>query len=104
MLLLVRNARAVLTDSGGLQKEAFILGTPCVTLRDTTEWVETVEVKANRLVGADRGRILRAVRALERHPRPVRPARIYGKGDASERVAEIIDRFLRGERRPLRPG
>ena len=91
-------AKAVLTDSGGLQKEAFILGTPCVTLRDTTEWVETVEAKANRLVGADPVRIVRAVRALERHPRPMSPARIYGKGDAAERIAGVIEHFLRGER------
>lgn len=98
MLLLVRNARAVLTDSGGLQKEAFILGTPCVTLRDTTEWVETLEAKANRLVGADRSRIVRAVRSLESRPRALGSARIYGRGDAAERIAEVIDRFLRAER------
>ena len=98
MLLLVRGARAVLTDSGGLQKEAFILGTPCVTLRETTEWVETVEAGANRLVGADARRIVRAVRAVERRPKRVRSGRLYGDGHAAERIAGLIDRFLRARR------
>ena len=58
MLILTRNARRVLTDSGGLQKEALWLGTPCVTLRDETEWVETLEGGWNRLAGADSARIV----------------------------------------------
>jgi UDP-N-acetylglucosamine 2-epimerase len=88
-------ARAVLTDSGGLQKEAFLLGRPCVTLRDNTEWTETLEGGANRLVGAAAQTIVLAIRAIERKPPAVRPGRIYGDGRSSERIAGLIERHLR---------
>ena len=88
-------ARAILTDSGGLQKEAFLLGKPCVTLRDTTEWMETLEGGANRLVGADAETIIRAIRAIERRPPKVRPGRIYGDGRSAERIARLIEQHLR---------
>lgn len=61
MLSMEKNAKKILTDSGGVQKEAFYLGVPCVTLRDRTEWPETVECGANEVVGADSDRILTAV-------------------------------------------
>jgi UDP-N-acetylglucosamine 2-epimerase len=94
MLLLQRGARAVFTDSGGIQKESFILGTPCVTLRDTTEWVETLSGGANRLVGTDPKRIVAAARDIERRrPRP-RAATLYGRGRAAEKITEIVVRFL----------
>ncbi|MEO8358835.1 MAG: UDP-N-acetylglucosamine 2-epimerase (non-hydrolyzing) [Vicinamibacteria bacterium] len=88
-------ARAVLTDSGGLQKEAFLMGKPCLTLRDTTEWTETLEGGANRLVGAKSERIVRALRAIEKTPPVVKPGKIYGDGRASEHIALAIDRFLK---------
>ncbi|MDJ0711376.1 MAG: UDP-N-acetylglucosamine 2-epimerase (non-hydrolyzing) [Woeseiaceae bacterium] len=64
MLRLMESARLVLTDSGGLQKEAFFLNVPCVTLRDETEWVETVSAGGNRIAGADPERILESAEAM----------------------------------------
>jgi UDP-GlcNAc3NAcA epimerase len=85
-LKLARHARAVLTDSGGVQKEAYLLGVPCVTLRDTTEWVETVEAGWNVLVDLDRDA---ALAALERNP-PVERPELYGGGHAGERVCDVV--------------
>ncbi|WP_292490811.1 UDP-N-acetylglucosamine 2-epimerase (non-hydrolyzing) [Methanoculleus sp. 10] len=91
MLALLSGARAVLTDSGGVQKEAYILEVPCVTLRENTEWVETVEDGWNILTGADTNRIVaeaeRAGDARRRHS-----AR-FGDGHAAERIAAIIAEY-----------
>ena len=84
---LASQARVVLTDSGGLQKEAYWYGVPCVTLRPSTEWVDTVEAGANTLVDDDPYRIVQAVR--EARMSPDRPP-LYGDGHASERVAEAL--------------
>jgi UDP-N-acetylglucosamine 2-epimerase (non-hydrolysing)/UDP-GlcNAc3NAcA epimerase len=88
-LKLVRHARAVLTDSGGVQKEAYLLGVPCITLRDTTEWVETVESGWNTLVDLDAEA---ALRALDRDPPSQRPE-LYGGGHAAERVCEVLGSY-----------
>ena len=85
-LELARSSRAVLTDSGGVQKEAYLLGVPCVTLRDTTEWVETVDAGWNTLVDLDREA---ALAALERRP-PVERPELYGGGRAAERVRDVV--------------
>ena len=88
-LELARNARAVLTDSGGVQKEAYLLGVPCVTLRDATEWVETVDAGWNVLVDLDRAA---ALAALERQPPEHRPE-LYGGGHAAERVRNVVSAY-----------
>ena len=84
---LLRAASVLVTDSGGAQKEAYLPGTPCITLRDETEWVETVDLGWNRLVGTDAALLARALDAPS--PTTARPP-VYGDGHASERIAAIL--------------
>jgi UDP-N-acetylglucosamine 2-epimerase (non-hydrolysing) len=87
MLLLEKNAKKILTDSGGVQKEAYMLKVPCVTMRDETEWVETVEDGWNVLVGADKEKIFRAAGSFDPH---IEQREMFGRGDASKRIVQAI--------------
>lgn len=91
MLCLEQNARLILTDSGGIQKEAFFFGVPCVTLRPETEWVETVEAGWNVLVHADREKIVNTV--LEHSWPDQAPPQIFGNGDASQRIVQLLEQW-----------
>jgi UDP-GlcNAc3NAcA epimerase len=87
---LLLNAHAVLTDSGGVQKEAYLARVPCLTLRDTTEWTETVELGWNRLVGLDPDAVLAALAALDP---PTGHPELYGGGRAGEAIVRELERF-----------
>jgi len=91
MIELLANAFAVITDSGGLQKEAFFLGVPCITLRNETEWVETVACRANRLVGTDSRLVRDALVELDACDwRPDFCGRPYGSGSAAEGILDCL--------------
>jgi UDP-N-acetylglucosamine 2-epimerase len=88
MMILEENARLIATDSGGVQREAYFLGVPCLTLRDETEWVETARAGWNQLVGAQVDHILDAWLTFK--PPAERPP-IFGDGTAGQRIANILD-------------
>ena len=88
MLALVAGADRVVTDSGGLQKEAYWLRIPCVTLRDTTEWTDTVRAGANTLVDPTTRATSRA--ALERASFPDDAPTLYGDGKAAGRIVDAL--------------
>lgn len=90
MVYLEKNCKLILTDSGGVQKEAFFHQKPCVTLRDETEWVELVAMGVNGLAGADPGSILSLCSEfLDMDPNKFN-ARPYGEGNAAQKIADII--------------
>ncbi len=88
MVALEQTAKAVLTDSGGVQKEAFFYAVPCVTLRDETEWIETIDSGWNQLVGADREKIIDAVATLSA---PTSTPSLFGSGDAARRILDCLE-------------
>jgi UDP-N-acetylglucosamine 2-epimerase len=89
IIALEKSARILLTDSGGMQKEAYWLKVPCITLRDETEWVETVASGWNILTGADRNRI---VTAAQNFTPPKDHPPLYGDGQAAEKIVHVIQR------------
>ena len=95
MVALERHAAAIATDSGGVQKEAYLAGVPCITLRGETEWVETVDGGWNRLVGADSNAIQTALRdsAFMDRSRP-RPS-LFGDGRAADRIVAALEAYQR---------
>jgi UDP-GlcNAc3NAcA epimerase len=88
MMMLEENARLIATDSGGVQREAYFLGVPCLTLRDETEWIETVTAGWNRVVGTEPEQVLDAWFSFA--PPAERPS-IFGDGTAARRIARILD-------------
>ncbi|MDB5053875.1 MAG: UDP-N-acetylglucosamine 2-epimerase [Bacilli bacterium] len=95
MLLLEQHAYAIITDSGGVQKEAYFAGVPCFTLRNETEWVETVELGWNRLVNPQQESLKEAIYHFVI---PVKRPMIYGEGDASKRMVEQMRQWFKQER------
>jgi UDP-N-acetylglucosamine 2-epimerase (non-hydrolysing) len=88
MLHLMHHAKKILTDSGGIQKEAYVLGIPCITMRENTEWIETLAGGWNVLVGADKQKILAA---MTTEIRTGTDNTVFGKGDAAARIARVIN-------------
>ncbi|MEW6402218.1 MAG: UDP-N-acetylglucosamine 2-epimerase (non-hydrolyzing) [Chloroflexota bacterium] len=90
MLVLEENARIIATDSGGVQREAYFMSKPCLTLRDETEWTETVEVGWNKLVGVDVEKILSEWKTFSP---PAEQPPIFGTGRAGREIADILEKM-----------
>jgi len=88
VIALLRRSAGLLTDSGGMQKEAYFFAVPCVTLRDATEWTETVELGWNVLVGTDENKIVAAASSL---PRPDFRPHVYGEGHTADAIVSLLE-------------
>jgi UDP-N-acetylglucosamine 2-epimerase len=95
-LVLEQNARLILTDSGGMQKEAYFLGVPCVTLRPETEWIETVEAGWNVVVGSERSLIVEKAQTMQ--PPPDSQRHMFGDGHASELIVQALENNVTAKR------
>ncbi|MGL4730050.1 MAG: non-hydrolyzing UDP-N-acetylglucosamine 2-epimerase [Clostridium sp.] len=92
MLLLEENSLKIVTDSGGVQKEAFFMKKPCITMRDETEWVETVENGWNVIVGTDKNKIIESIKSFS----PTQEQKnIFGDGDASIKIIKVINETIK---------
>ncbi len=80
-----------MTDSGGIQKESYLLKVPCITLRENTEWIETINDGWNVLVGADKEKILNAVNNFQPQGKQ---RNVFGDGHASGNIVKILDKYL----------
>jgi UDP-GlcNAc3NAcA epimerase len=94
MVSLEKNAKAILTDSGGVQKEAYWFNVPCFTLREETEWVETIDSGWNVLVGTEAERIVEEVRRKRGRKPSAKGTQIFGDGTAGEKIVQILARWM----------
>ena len=92
MVMLEKNARVIVTDSGGVQKEAYFHGVPCVTVRNETEWVELVEVGANVVAGSEKEKIIQSYHSMKN--KSLEAKSLYGDGDSSSKIVSLLTELL----------
>lgn len=92
MLIMMKNSKKIVTDSGGIQKEAYFFNVPCITLREVTEWTETIDEGFNILVNTDKKKILNAIKNFDIDKCY---KELYGNGHSSEKIVKIINEFFK---------